>query len=415
MKILYHHRTASKDGQAVHIEEMIAALREQGHEVRVVAPEVSEGGEGMGAKVGWVHRLKAALPKAAYELLELAYSVVAYRKLMAAAREFRPDVLYERHNLFLLSGAWLKRRLGIPMLLEVNSPLSDERVKFGGLGLERLARWTERHAWRSADHVLPVTRVLADILQAQGGLRDEQLVVIPNGINEAHFAHAPTPEQAKAALDLQGRLVLGFTGFVRSWHGVDRVLHWMAGPDAPREAFLFVVGDGPARAELEALARQLNLAGRVRFTGVVPREAVPRHVAAFDIALQPAVTAYASPLKLFEYLALAKAVVAPRVPNIMEILRDGDNALLFDDGDRASFDTALTQLAGNAALRERLAARAHATIGEMGLTWAGNARKVAALAVAACDRAGRPVKPIAAAGPAGPVPAGTSLGRAEAP
>ena len=61
MRILYHHRTASKDGQAVHIEEMIAAMCADGHEVRVVAPEIGDPGK-MGAEVGWIHRLKASLP-----------------------------------------------------------------------------------------------------------------------------------------------------------------------------------------------------------------------------------------------------------------------------------------------------------------------------------------------------------------
>lgn len=114
MKILYHHRTASKDGQAVHIEEMIDAMRANGHQVRVVAPT-------MDGEVGWVHRLKAALPKAVYELLELAYSLV------------------------------------------------DERLRHsGGLRLVRLARWAEGTAWRSANFVLPVTHVLAGYLKAYG-------------------------------------------------------------------------------------------------------------------------------------------------------------------------------------------------------------------------------------------------------
>lgn len=139
MRILYHHRTASKDGQAVHIEEMIDALRSEGHEVRVVAPgqDAAEGGAGqMGSDMGWVHGLKARLPKAVYELMELAYSLVAYRKLMAAAKEFKPDVIYERYNLFLLAGLMAKKRLGVPLLLEVNSPLVLERSQHsGGLAL----------------------------------------------------------------------------------------------------------------------------------------------------------------------------------------------------------------------------------------------------------------------------------------
>jgi glycosyltransferase involved in cell wall biosynthesis len=74
------------------------------------------------------------------------------------------------------------------------------------------------------------------------------------------------------------------------------------------------------------LALDHNLQERVTFTGVVPRERIPEYVAAFDIALQPAVVPYASPLKVFEYLALGKAIVAPRQPNIEEILTDRLNA-----------------------------------------------------------------------------------------
>ena len=284
MRILYHHRTASKDGQAVHIEELIEALRAEGHEVRVVAPDLGDGNDGaakreMGRDIDWVHRLKAALPKVLYELLELTYSVHAYRKLKAATAEFRPDVIYERYNLFLLSGTMLKKRQGIPLLLEVNSPLVFERSRHsGGLALPWLARWAEGTAWRTADYVLPVTQVLAGYVRDYG-VREEHIAVIPNGINKAHFATAPEPDVAKARLGLRGKLVLGFTGFVRDWHGVDHVIDWMATPDAPDNVHLLIVGDGPARSALENQARALGLADAVTFTGVVHRDAVPACVA----------------------------------------------------------------------------------------------------------------------------------------
>jgi len=383
MKILYPHRTASKDGQAVHIEEMIDAMRTLGHEVRVVAPGMGDQAAqqgAMGGEVGWVHRLKAALPNALYELLELAYSLVAYRKLVQAAQDFKPDFIYERYNLFLLSGTLLKRKLAIPLLLEVNAPLVDERLKHsGGLSLIQLARWAEGTAWRSADYVLPVTQVLANHVKAYG-VPPERIAVIPNGINQAHFVSAPDPETAKKRLNLQGQIVLGFTGFVRDWHGVDRVVRWLATPAAPANSHLLVVGDGPVRADLEALAAQLGVGQRVTFTGVIDRHRVPEHVAAFDVALQPAVTAYASPLKLMEYLVLAKAVVAPREPNLLEVLTDGDNALLFDDKVKGSFEAALTRLCADATLRARLAQGAFDTIARLDLTWLGNARKAVSLA-----------------------------------
>ncbi len=387
MKILYHHRTASKDGQAVHIEEMIEALRSEGHEVRVVAPGAPEsnldtaaqGGGRMGGDMGWVHRLKALLPKAAYELMELAYNLVAYRQLMAAAREFQPQVIYERYNLFLLAGLMVKKHLGIPLLLEVNSPLVLERSQHsGGLALQRLARWAEGAAWRGADAVLPVTQVLAGHVRAYG-VPTERIHVVPNGINRAHFAEAPRPDEAKRRLGLQGRVVLGFTGFVRDWHGVDRVIDWMASPQAPQDTHLLVVGDGPVRAALEAQAQRLGLAERVTFTGVVHREQVPAHVAAFDVALQPAVTPYASPLKLMEYLVLGKAVVAPATPNLQEVLTDNVNALMFEQAKPGALEGTLTRLCTDTSLRQRLAQGAADTIDRLELTWVGNARRVTAL------------------------------------
>ncbi len=394
MRILYHHRTASKDGQAVHIEELIEALRAEGHEVRVVAPsqENSNGDSDknkMGGDMDWVHRLKTALPKSLYELLELIYSLHAYRKLKMAAQEFRPDFIYERYNLYLLAGAMLKSRLGIPLLLEVNSPLVFERSRHsGGLALPWLARWSEKRAWNSADYVLPVTQVLADYVKDYG-VPDEQISVIPNGINKSHFAKAPLPDTAKANLGLQGKFVLGFTGFIRDWHGVDRVIDWMATPDAPDNSHLLIVGDGPIRGALENQAKRLGLADSVTFTGVVHRDAVPTHVAAFDVALQPAVTSYASPLKMMEYLILGKAIIAPRTPNMQEILEDGENAVMFDEGIKGSLEAALTKLCQDTLLRERLSRSARDTIDRRQLTWQGNARQVAKLAAQALARMDR--------------------------
>jgi glycosyltransferase involved in cell wall biosynthesis len=374
MRILYHHRTASKDGQAVHIDEMVGALRSLGHEVRVVGP----GGdtEQMGASIGWVGRLKSGLPRALYELLELAYSIVAFARIARVVREFKPDLIYERYNLFLLAGLISKRWFGLPVVLEVNAPLAHERSGGEGLSLARLATWAEQTAWRGADRVLPVSQALAAYVTARG-VPKERLVVISNGVNEAHFGKAISPALAKAQLGLSDKLVLGFAGFVRDWHGVDRIIRWMAGPEVAQHTHLLVVGDGPARAHLESLAHDCRLGDRVTFTGVVSRRCVPDYVAAFDIALQPAVVPYASPLKLFEYLCLGKAIVAPRQSNVEEILTHEENAILFDPDAADGLPTALQRVVGNGELRNRLAAEAARTIRKRQLTWLDCARRVA--------------------------------------
>jgi glycosyltransferase involved in cell wall biosynthesis len=123
----------------------------------------------------------------------------------------------------------------------------------------------------------------------------------------------------------------------------------------------------------------LGLADRVRFTGVVGRADIPRLVAAFDVALQPAATPYASPLKLFEYMALGCAIVAPAQPNILEVLDDGTNALLFPPADPKGLSKALDRLLGEPALRSRLGNNARETLARRSYTWAGNATRVIAL------------------------------------
>ncbi len=175
--------------------------------------------------------------------------------------------------------------------------------------------------WNGVDHVLPVTGVLAR--HGGGyGVPPARITVIPNGINPERFGAMPDTAAAKAALGLPPRLVLGFTGFVRGWNAVHRLIDFAALHHGARfDLHILVVGDGPARDELlERMRAREGVADRLTISGVVERDDVARHVAAFDIAVLPGVTHYASPLKLFEYLQLGRAIVAPDSENIREIL-----------------------------------------------------------------------------------------------
>lgn len=376
MRILFHHRIASRDGQAVHIEELIAALHRQGHETMLVGP-ASFQNTAFGGINPLVDRLKQAIPPALYELLEIAYNAKAFLRLHKAVRTYRPDFVYERYSLFLLAGIWVHRLLGVPILLEVNSPLLEERVKNEGLRLHWLGRWAQRLIWNSVDYLLPVTHVLARSV-AGYGVPASRITVIPNGINPERFSATPDAAAAKAALGLPPRIVLGFTGFVRGWNAVHRLIAFV---DAHRELDLhiLVVGDGSARSSLEERARDLGISDRLTITGTIERDDVARHVAAFDVAVLPGVTLYSSPLKLFEYLQLGRAIVGPDSENIREILTHEKNALLFDPEREESMDAALLRLCKDADLRIRLAQAARETIAEQQLTWERNAERVTAI------------------------------------
>ncbi|MCY7305744.1 MAG: glycosyltransferase family 4 protein [Rhodoferax sp.] len=377
MKILYHHRTASRDGQSTHIDEMIRGLRAEGHSVIESAPQVAKD-NGTGGSSGWVGRLKTVLPRQIYELAELAYSLSAYQRIAAAIKQVRPDGIYERYNLYLLSGIWAKKRFGLPLILEVNAPMALERRQYGGLSWPRLADWAELYVWKQADVLLPVTQVLADYMVA-AGIDASRITVIPNAINEEHYRKLPTNIEAKEHLGLSGRLVVGFTGFVREWDRLDRIMAWVALRATQYNPHLLVIGDGPARVDIEASAARLGVTDRLSFTGAVPREQVPGLSMAFDIALQTALVPYASPLCLFEYLALGKSIVAPDQPNHHEILTAGVDAVFFGPDDPAGIEKALDALCQDGELRVRIAANAPVVIVRKQLTWRQHARKVVGL------------------------------------
>jgi hypothetical protein len=140
LKILYHHRIRSKDGQYVHIAELIQALRKLGHVVILVEPPAFKSAK-FGDDAGVIAVLKRYCPQFVYELMEFAYSFVVYWRLRKAVLSHRPDCLYERYNLLQPAGVWLKHRFNLPMLLEVNAPLFEERAKYDGIALPWLARW----------------------------------------------------------------------------------------------------------------------------------------------------------------------------------------------------------------------------------------------------------------------------------
>ncbi len=369
MRIVYSHRINSHDGQGVHVEELIRALREAGHDVIVVGPSFYKEAE-FGGESRLVAIARKLLPGVLSEFAELAYNIPAYRRLKAAWLKEKPDFVYERCNLYFLAGAWLARRHGARLLLEVNSPLADERVKHGGLRLGRLAKRLEIYTWQSAARVLPVTQVLANILVANG-VEAEKITVIPNGIDLARF-----PPRAQAAPG--DTVTLGFVGFVRAWHGLDLVIEGMAGGAA--HSRLVVVGDGPAVPDLAALAKKLGIADRVDFRGLVAPEQVAGMVSTFDIALQPSATPYASPLKIFDYMAAGCAIAAPDQPNIREILAQDVTAALFDPAAPGAMWARVEQLIADPQRRVRLGMAARAELLARNYSWAGNAQRVVALA-----------------------------------
>ena len=384
-RILYHHRIRADDGQAVHVREMIGALRALGHEVEecalvpkaVGAPSANGKAAGTTGKGGFWQHLR--VPRLALELFEIAYGRQGASRLRSAARSFAPDFVYERHALHCDAGLRAARALDRPLLLEVNSPMCEEMAKLGALRFPRLAARTERRVLGGATRVLAVSEVLRQRLLAAGAA-PERTVVVRNGADPARFGDAARAagraHRVTAGLP-DDAFVVGFVGYLRAWHRLDAVVDAM-GEAGLGHIHLWVVGDGPALAELRAGADARGLGGRLRTFGAVPGADVPALVCAFDAAVIPAINDYASPLKLFDYLAAGVPTVVPDQPNLRELLTDGADGLLCPAGDADALADRLRRLARDPAAAVALGAAGRRTLLDHDWTWRGQAARVVA-------------------------------------
>ena len=376
-RVLYHHRTRAFDGQAVHIREMLRAFEKMGvpyREVALVAQRgAAEPGEGGG---GLLRKLR--LPRAAVECLEVLYSSKGARMLCQAALEFEPDLVYERHALHCEAGLRAARRMGVPLFLEVNSPMVGEMEGLGLLRFPKRARRSERRVLEGADRIFVVTQVLGDILEGAGANPDK-IVVTPNGADlEAFEGAAEAGREFRKAQGIPERaFVMGFVGFPRDWHRLDRVLHaWKRLGDLAKDSHLLIVGEGPAIAPLLDQAREMGFEQRVRVTGALPRAALKGPVGAFDLALIPAINPYASPLKLLDSLAAGVPTLVPDQPNLHEHVRPGEHALFFDPQVPDSFVQSLREALEDVDALRSLGERGRQHLLDSGMTWEANAKRV---------------------------------------
>jgi glycosyltransferase involved in cell wall biosynthesis len=403
MRILYHHRTQGEEPESIHIGSIVTALRELGHEVRIVGPvdidhpagDAGAQPPGAGRRPSLLARIKRAVPRAVFELLQVAYNVVAWRRLDRAIAQFRPDMVYERYALFGFAGVMLARRRGVPLVLEVNTPYAQAWAKYYGLTLQRFARWLERRTLCAAPQVVTVTHVQAQLL-GKIGVPPGRITVSHNAIDAAWCDAA-----GRADPGLRGRLglsgvVVGFVGTMNRWQGIPKFGSVIASvlerhPDA---SFLFV-GDGEFRRPLEDICREQGTLHKVVFAGRQPHAKIPAFVAAMDIAVLLDSNAYGSPMKIFEYWGMGKPVVAPAVAPVVEVLAGGETGLLIEPGNASQLAERIVELARDPALRARLGAagRAHVLAHH---TWRNNAEQILAAHAKAAAAGARP-----ACGPSG--------------
>jgi glycosyltransferase involved in cell wall biosynthesis len=292
---------------------------------------------------------------------------IPYLPMRGLERTFEAAAaLYTRARRFDLSyvndcarAALYCTRLRIPTIFHTHQYPSNER---GRRNLNRLLESS------SLLRVVTNTTALADLIRKNHRARCDVRVVY-NGVAVATFGES-TREQARKKLGLpdDGTPIVCYLGHLYEGRGVDELIE--AARSIPDALFLIVGGIAADRQKLiDRVAK--GIPPHVRLLGFVPRADVPVYLSAADILVMPYTTrtlvyrgvdttAVMNPMKMFEYMASGRPIIATRLPALQEVLKDRENALLVEPDSADSIREGITTLLRDRALADRLGARARA-------------------------------------------------------
>lgn len=331
-------------GASVHVQEMLRAFLRRGAHVTLLSPRL-EGKPPADLTAVEVLELPPT-PKGDPETRARAL-LVGNDAVATALGRVAPDLVYERHALFSHAAMEWARKKGLPAILEVNAPLVAEQTAHRSLGLPEEAEASVKRAMRAAGLVAAVSTPVAEHARAMGA---RNVLVVPNAVDPARFPEPAPPTRRP--------FTVGFLGSMKPWHGLPVLVDAVAllRVKVPN-ARLLIVGDGPERVSVEARLAAHGLSDAVEVTGLLPAAAVPAALARMDVGTAPygaSRSFYFSPLKIYEYFAAARPVVASATGHLGDIVSEGRTGHLVAPDDPAALAEALVGLARNPARAQRM-------------------------------------------------------------
>jgi glycosyltransferase involved in cell wall biosynthesis len=303
-----------------------------------------------------------------------------------AAGRSRQDLIFTRDLGLASLLLRLPLALRAPLVYEAHGIAADVAAalpelltgaaKASAAKLRRLAKREER-VWRGADGYVTITAGLARELEGRFGPR-RHLAIVPDGARVAAERSVDTDE-APAATPTGAVFTIGYAGHLYPWKGVDLVIEAVA---ALTDSQAMIIGGHEAEPDLArvtALAAQLDCGSRVSFTGLLPPAEVASRLRECDVLTLPNPASalsseFTSPLKMFEYMAAGRPIVASDLPSIREVLHHEANALLVAAGDPQALVAGIERVRKDPDLAGRLARQALTDVREY--TWARRAQRL---------------------------------------
>jgi glycosyltransferase involved in cell wall biosynthesis len=278
--------------------------------------------------------------------------LVALRQMLRLITAERPSIVHTHTSKAGFIGRLAARIARVPAV--IHQP--HGHIFYGYYGSRRTAFFTalERRAARWSDRIITLTERGTEEHLAREIGRPEQYVAVPSGVpTEQLRAAAPSRAEARARLGLEpGAFVVVGLGRFIPIKGFDLLVRALPSVSAHIDATrALLVGDGPERSSLAALAASLGVSGRLRMTGQT-RDVAP-HLAAADVVVVPSRNEGMGRV-IVEAMALGLPIVATAVGGIPSVVTDGETGRLIEPDDVEALAVSLVEIGRDPTLRRKL-------------------------------------------------------------
>jgi glycosyltransferase involved in cell wall biosynthesis len=336
-------------------------------------------------------------PKTKKTLGEFLYNFYAKDRVKKEILKFKPDFIYHRYTGYTFFVAKIANELNIPLVLEFNSFDTWKMKHWGGKSrsfvkefikkylLYSIVKWIENYNLKKAFLITTVSLPLKEDL-FKLGIPEEKILVNPNGVDLKKFN--PVIENSIESKELRQKLginnnelVVGFSGTFGPWHGIPQLteaIDIILSEKLTNHIHFLLIGDGILRCEM---IKKLKKYRNVTFTGTISYSEIQNYLALCDILVSPHCPQvdgkefFGSPTKLFEYMSMGKGIVASKLGQIGEILKDDQTAILVKPGDVGDLVKGIRLLSSNSELRKRLGENAREEIIKK-YTWDKHVEKI---------------------------------------
>jgi glycosyltransferase involved in cell wall biosynthesis len=318
------------------------------------------------------------IPELAFELLEMFYNIWAFFRIRKEWRSRRFDLIFERYHFLGVAGLLTAKIQKVKFFVEVNFLSDTLLVRNRTKIIKPLERLIERFVLKNADGVIVVSSYLKTQAM-ENGVPSERLLLLPNAADPTAFKPSIECSFLKRKIGLGNERIVGFIGFFYPWHGIELLIDTVPLVSRKTDNFKFIlVGDGPTFRKVRQKVLESEFPDKVLFIGRVDHGVVPKYISLFDIAVMPHSNNYGSPMKVLEYMAMAKAIIAPRLGPLEDIITDKFNGLLFEPLNHQELAEMIAYLLINENERQQIGKSARLTILEKN-NWDLNAGNIISL------------------------------------